>query len=95
MGTKILIISNPDGDFGAINFEYYHGGIQAKEVIENQKDFEATDEQIDETGNWEFRVEELSETVKPETVQFFRQLVDYDDLKTRCYFHEDEYIEVN
>lgn len=87
---RILEITS-DGDYGVVEFENVHGGVEAKAVMDNPENF-----QPEEEGAWTLKVHDVEGDITGEAASFIkRHFIDYDHKKHQCFFVEGESIEVN
>ena len=84
---RILEISGWE-DYGMLNFENEHGGINATEVMDNIQKY-----QPEEEGIWTLKVHEVEGEISIEAASLIKsRFIDHDHKKHQCFFVEGEII---
>lgn len=83
--TRVLLVENGDGDFGALMFQQEHGKTPIKDVLDNLDKYASEDEE------WNLEALEFEGGIDPKFVEFIkRRIQDYDESKNTTFYLENE-----
>lgn len=86
--TKVLLVENGCGDFGAIEFQNNHGGTPVKDILADLDKYASEDEM------YYLHAHEFEGDIDPKFIEFIkRNIQDYDDSKNTTFYLENEIVE--
>jgi hypothetical protein len=86
--TRVLLVANGGGDFGALMFQQEFGGTPVQEVMNN------LDKYVSEDETWYLEVFEYEGEIDLNFAKMIRsRVLDYDDSKNTTFYLETETIE--